>query len=59
MRMLLAAGADVDHQNSAGITALHRAALHGFNRAVRWLLNANARPEVRNKAGLSCATRPA
>ena len=54
MRMLLAAGAEVDHQNSAGMTALHRAALHGCNRAARMLLNANARPELRNKAGLSC-----
>ena len=36
------------------MTALHRAALYGTEAAVRLLLRAGARPELRNKEGQSC-----
>lgn len=57
--LLLTAGADVDAANRMGMTALHRAALHGFKTVARILLKHGARPELLCKHGLSAVDRAA
>jgi ankyrin repeat protein len=48
---LLASGADVNHANHAGTTALHWAALEGHTGIVRVLLDAGARPDLKDVNG--------
>ena len=55
--LLLDAGADVDAANRSGMTALHRAALHGAKAVARVLLRRGARPELLCKHGLSAVDR--
>ena len=55
--LLLTAGADVDAANRMGMTALHRAALHGFKAVARVLLKHGARPELLCRHGLSAVDR--
>eukprot|EP01043_Picozoa_sp_COSAG02_P017000 COSAG02_NODE_761_length_17476_cov_195.233067_5_plen_426_part_00 len=57
--LLLDAGADVDAANRMGMTALHRAALHGAKGVARVLLQRGARPELLCKHGLSAVDRAA
>lgn len=57
--LLLDAGADVDAANRLGMTALHRAALHGAKAVARVLLRRGARPELLCKHGLSAVDRAA
>jgi ankyrin repeat protein len=51
MRLLIAAGADLDRANAAGETALHIAA--GSPATVQFLSDEGASPDVKNKAGLT------
>jgi ankyrin repeat protein len=51
MRLLIAAGADLDRANAAGETALHIAA--GSPATVQFLTDEGASPDVKNKAGLT------
>jgi len=51
MRRLLAAGARVDHRQSAGYTALHEVAAIGNADVVRLLLEAGAESDARNGEG--------
>jgi ankyrin repeat protein len=51
MRLLIAAGADLDRPNAAGETALHIAA--GSPATVQFLTDEGASPDVKNKAGLT------
>ncbi len=57
--LLLDAGAEVDAANRMGMTALHRAALHGSKAVARVLLRRGARPELLCKHGLSAVDRAA
>jgi len=49
--VLLSAGADVNRSNSARYTALHFACMWACVDSVRALLDAGARPDVRNGVG--------
>jgi ankyrin repeat protein len=51
MRRLIAAGASLDHRQSAGYTALHEVAAIGNAEVVRLLLDAGADPDARNREG--------
>lgn len=51
IRRLVAAGADVNHKNSWGNTALHDAANFGYLLCVKTLLSLKADPNIRNDAG--------
>jgi uncharacterized protein len=51
MGRLVAAGARVDHRQSAGYTALHEVAAIGNAAVVRLLLDAGAEPDARNGEG--------
>ncbi len=51
MKLLIAAGADLDRANAAGETALHIAA--GSPATARFLTDEGASPDVKNKAGLT------
>ncbi|KTG03349.1 hypothetical protein cypCar_00014521 [Cyprinus carpio] len=51
VRILLAAGCDLDIQDDDGNTALHEAAWHGFGQSVKLLVKAGANVHAKNKAG--------
>jgi len=51
VRMLLAAGADPNAQNSAGLTPLHTGGFTGDVEITKLLLEAGADPEIRDKKG--------
>jgi len=51
MKLLIAAGADLDRANAAGETALHIAA--GSPATVQFLTDEGASPDLKNKAGLT------
>ena len=55
VRYLVEAGADVNHQTSAGNTALILASMWGQTEAVRILLSKGADVTMRNKAGETAA----
>ena len=46
MRRLVEKGADIDHQNANGETALHAACMRGTVVAVRTLLELEAKPDL-------------
>ena len=49
----IAHGADVNAVNQSGDTAVHAAALLGFDRAIRQLVDAGAKLDVKNARGLT------
>jgi ankyrin repeat protein len=51
IRLCLQAGVDVNATNNAGQTALHGAALQGFDKVVEFLAQSGARLEVKDKQG--------
>jgi hypothetical protein len=50
---VLAAGGDVNQRDESGRTLLHDAAGMGYTKAVAFLLESGAKPELRDKAGLT------
>ena len=51
MNRLVKRGADVNHRNREGNTVLHRAAIHGDARVVRWAVEASALLDLQNEEG--------
>jgi ankyrin repeat protein len=51
VKLAVALGADVNATNTAGDTAMHGAALHGFETVIQFLADQGARLDVRNKQG--------
>ncbi|CAH1116080.1 unnamed protein product [Phaedon cochleariae] len=51
VRLLAAAGADLDKRNVAGFTALHLSCQNGHNQSCRELLLAGCNPDVQNSYG--------
>jgi ankyrin repeat protein len=53
MTLLVDAGLDVNAVDTAGRTALHGAALQGYDQVVRWLVDRGARLDIRDKRELT------
>ncbi|HTY93076.1 MAG TPA: ankyrin repeat domain-containing protein, partial [Steroidobacteraceae bacterium] len=53
IRLLVQGGADVNATDVRGLTALHGAALLGFDDVIRTLAAENARLDVRDKRGMT------
>ena len=53
METMIAAGEDVNHQSSAGVTALHRTADNNQAEVVRLLLASGAQPDIPASDGLT------
>ena len=57
-RQFLMRGANVNHQNSSGKTALHLAVeLHMDDKAINFLLKVNANPHLEDNTGMTCCDK--
>jgi ankyrin repeat protein len=53
LKLLLAAGGDVNAKDGRGLTALHEAARWGWNDVVSFLVEAGADPAVKDNRGMT------